>query len=217
MVSEKRRNAFITLEGIEGVGKSTVQQYVANYIANRTQRHVVQTREPGGTPLAEKIRDLALKHSAEPIFPMTELLLMFASRAQHIHEIIIPALEQGAYVVCDRFVDASYAYQGGGRGMDMKDIELLEKVTCGSLKADLVIILDAPVEVGLARAKKRETFDRFESEKIVFFEKVRATYLARAKADPERYAVIDAAGTLQQVHEQLERLLAQRISVERIP
>lgn len=214
MATEKRQNLFITLEGIEGVGKSTVLQFIVNYIVHKTQRPVIQTREPGGTPLAEKIRDLALKHSAEPVYPTTELLLMFAARAQHIHEIIMPALAEGAYVVCDRFVDASYAYQGGGRGIDTKQIELLEKVTCGDLKADKVIILDAPVEVGLARAKNRNEFDRFESEKVAFFEKVRATYLARAKADPSRYAVIDASGTLQQVHAQLESLLDTLITVE---
>lgn len=214
MASEKRQNLFITLEGIEGVGKSTVQQYIANYIVRKTKKPVIQTREPGGTPLAEKIRDLALKHSAEPVYPTTELLLMFAARAQHINEIILPALAEGAFVVCDRFVDASYAYQGGGRGIDMKQIELLEKVTCGDLRADLVIILDAPVEVGLARAKNRNEFDRFESEKVTFFEKVRATYLARAKAEPARYAIIDASGSLQQVHAQLEALLDTLISVE---
>lgn len=214
MASENRQNLFITLEGIEGVGKTTVQQYIAHYIAHKTKQPVIQTREPGGTPLAEKIRDLALKHSAEPVFPTTELLLMFAARAQHINEVILPALAQGAYVVCDRFVDASYAYQGGGRGLDMKQIEMLEKVTCGDLKPDKVIILDAPVEVGLARAKNRNEFDRFESEKVAFFEKVRAVYLARAKADPTRYTIIDASGHLQQVHAQLEALLHTLITVE---
>lgn len=211
MVTETSRGQFITLEGIEGVGKSTVQQFIANAIAKHTKTHVVQTREPGGTPLAEKIRDLALKHTAEPIFPTTELLLMFAARAQHIHEVILPALSEGAYVVSDRFVDASYAYQGGGRGIDMNLIEALETVTCGTLKADLVIILDAPVEVGMARAKQREVFDRFESEKLAFFEKVRAVYLSRAKLDPKRYAIVDASQPLARVYEQLERVLAERV------
>jgi dTMP kinase len=202
---------FITLEGIEGVGKSTAMRFIADYLSPRLDRPLVQTREPGGTPLAERIRDLALKTEDEKVYPDTELLLMFAARAQHINKVIFPALQAGQWVLSDRFVDASYAYQGAGRGIDLDKIATLERLVLGDFEADLVIILDAPVEVGLQRAHQRSAPDRFESERAEFFERVRSCYLQRAAQDPSRYRVVDASLSLPEVQAQfippLDRLL----------
>lgn len=203
----QERGQLITLEGIEGVGKSTVLKFVVKTLADQLNGPVVQTREPGGTPLAERIRDLALKTTDETVHADTELLLMFASRAQHVQEVILPALSRGDWVVSDRYVDASYAYQCGGRGLDMKKIATLEKLVAGDLKPSLVIILDAPVEVGMARAKKRKAEDRIEREKAAFFERVRATYLERAKADPSRYAIVDASLNVEEVEAQIKQVI----------
>jgi dTMP kinase len=204
---------LITLEGIEGVGKSTVSRFVANYLSEHLSQPVLQTREPGGTPLAERIRDLALKTTDETVHPDTELLLMFAARAQHFHEVILPALQSGSWVLSDRFIDASYAYQGAGRGLDTSKIADLERLVLGNFKADFVIILDAPVEIGLARAALRGSKDRFEQEQVEFFERVRQCYLERAVKEPNRYGVIDASQDVLQVQDQLiillERLLKQ--------
>lgn len=200
---------LITLEGIEGVGKSTVSRFVVNYLSNHLKLPIVQTREPGGTPLAEKIRDLALKTTDEKVHSDTELLLMFAARSQHVHEVIFPALEAGKWVVSDRFIDATYAYQGAGRGVDADKIATLEKLVLGNFKANLVLLLDAPVEVGMARAHQRGTPDRFEKERAEFFERVRMAYLARAAAEPHRYAVIDSSGTVSQMESQLTTVLDQ--------
>lgn len=198
---------FITLEGIEGVGKSTVLRFVVKYLSDHLKTPIVQTREPGGTPLAEKIRDLAIKTTDEQVYPDTELLLMFAARAQHYRKVILPAIEAGDWVVSDRFVDASYAYQGAGRGIDADKIAALEKVVLGDFHANLVILLDAPVEVGMARAHRRGTPDRIEREKAEFFERIRQCYLARAKQRPELYTIINAAEELPNVQAQLETAL----------
>ena len=185
------RGKFITLEGGEGVGKTTNLAFIKSYL----QQHnipVVVTREPGGTVLAEKIRHLLLDNDSETISEPAELLLIFAARAQHIKHVIEPALAQGAWVLCDRFTDATYAYQGGGRNMRISTIEWLENLVQGSLRPDLTLLLDAPVEIGLERAQKRAAFDRFESEKISFFEQVRRAYLLQLELHPERIKLIKA-------------------------
>jgi dTMP kinase len=185
------RGKFITLEGGEGVGKTTNLAFIKGYL----QQHnvpVVVTREPGGTVLAEKIRHLLLDNDSETISEPAELLLIFAARAQHIKHVIEPALAQGAWVLCDRFTDATYAYQGGGRNMRISTIEWLENLVQGSLRPDLTLLLDAPVEIGLERAQKRAAFDRFESEKISFFEQVRRAYLLQLELHPERIKLIKA-------------------------
>ncbi len=194
---------LITLEGIEGVGKSTVQSFVIETL-EKSGKSVVRTREPGGTPLAESIRQLAVKSNSESVHPDTELLLMFAARAQHVHQVIFPALAEGKWVVSDRFIDASFAYQGAGRGLDMTRISLLEKMVLKDFKADLVLLLDAPVDVAMQRAKARQSTDRFEAESHAFFERVRKCYLERAAADPSRYVVINAAAPLDQVKAQIQ-------------
>jgi len=185
------RGKFITLEGGEGVGKTTNLAFIKGYL----QQHnvpVVVTREPGGTVLAEKIRHLLLDNDSETISEPAELLLIFAARAQHIKHVIEPVLAQGAWVLCDRFTDATYAYQGGGRNMRISTIEWLENLVQGSLRPDLTLLLDAPVEIGLERAQKRAAFDRFESEKISFFEQVRRAYLLQLELHPERIKLIKA-------------------------
>ncbi|UOA09995.1 dTMP kinase [Methylobacter sp. S3L5C] len=185
------RGKFITLEGGEGVGKTTNVAFIKDYL----QQHnisVVVTREPGGTALAEKIRHLLLDKDSEAISEHAELLLIFAARAQHIKHVIEPALAQGNWVLCDRFTDATYAYQGGGRNMRISSIEWLENLVQGNLKPDLTVLLDAPVEIGIERARVRGVFDRFESEKISFFESVRRAYLLQAELHPERIKLIQA-------------------------
>ncbi|WAH60434.1 dTMP kinase [Pseudomonas silvicola] len=197
---------FITLEGPEGAGKSTNREYLAECL-RAAGLDVVLTREPGGTPLAERIRELLLAPSDEAMHADTELLLVFAARAQHLSEVIRPALARGAVVLCDRFTDATYAYQGGGRGLSQARIASLEDFVQGSLRPDLTLVFDLPVEVGLARATARGRLDRFEQEGRAFFEAVRNTYLARAQAAPERYTLVNAALTLAEVQQQLDGLL----------
>jgi dTMP kinase len=185
------RGKFITLEGGEGVGKTTNLVFIRDYL----QQHnisVVVTREPGGTALAEKIRHLLLDKDSETISEHAELLLIFAARAQHIKHVIEPALAQGNWVLCDRFTDATYAYQGGGRNMRNSTIEWLENLVQGNLKPDLTMLLDAPVDIGIERARVRGVFDRFESEEISFFERVRRAYLLQAELHPERIKLIQA-------------------------
>ncbi|MDD1618106.1 MAG: Thymidylate kinase [Methylococcaceae bacterium NSP1-1] len=185
------RGKFITLEGGEGVGKTTNLTFIRDYL----QEHnipVVVTREPGGTVLAEKIRHLLLDKDSEIISEQAELLLIFAARAQHIKHVIEPALAQGEWVLCDRFTDATYAYQGGGRNMRISTIEWLENLVQGNLRPDLTVLLDAPVEIGIERARERGSFDRFELEKISFFEHVRRAYLLQAELHPERIKLIRA-------------------------
>ena len=203
---------FLTFEGIEGVGKTTQVARLSRALDDRAVAHVV-TREPGGTPLAESIRDLILRPRAEALPPTAELLLMFAARAVHLTHHIEPALGAGKWVICDRFTDATYAYQGAGRGMSAADIGHLEALVQGRRRPDLTLLLDLPVEMGLARSRRRDagkTRDRFERERADFFERVRAGYLARAQAEPQRLAVIDAAGSEQEVGAQILAALEYR-------
>ena len=207
---------FITVEGIEGVGKSTQMAAIRSWLEARG-REVTVTREPGGTPLAEKLRALVLQPQGESVGANTELLLMFAARSVHLDNLIRPALARGAVVVCDRFTDATYAYQGSGRGISDASIAQLEQLVQGTLRPDLTLLLDAPVELGLARAAERHgatRADRFESERAEFFRLVREKYLARARAEPLRFAVIDASGTVAEVSAIIERTLAQRLRQE---
>ena len=193
---------FITLEGPEGAGKSTNRDYLAARLREQGL-DVVLTREPGGTPLAEKIRELLLAPSAEVMAADTELLLVFAARAQHLAEVIRPALARGAVVLCDRFTDASYAYQGGGRQLDSADISRLEQMTQNGLRPDLVLLLDAPVEVGLARRHGQDrSGDRFESLDFDFKQRVRAAYLERSRIQ-NWIKVLDATASIESIQEQI--------------
>lgn len=197
---------FITVEGGEGVGKTTNLDFIEASL--RAQgRDVVRTREPGGTPLAESVRELLLAPRDEQVSDLTELLLVFAARAQHLEQVIKPALATGKWVLCDRFTDATYAYQGAGRGMDMSAIATLERLVQQTLRPDLTLLLDVPVEIGMARASARSAPDRFESEQLQFFEAVRNLYLQRAEAEPDRFAVIDASPELPVVQQQIQDVL----------
>ncbi|HET8711946.1 MAG TPA: dTMP kinase [Spongiibacteraceae bacterium] len=200
------RGVFITVEGGEGVGKSTNLAFVAEQIRAHGYE-LVTTREPGGTSIAESIRRLILDHHEESMAEMTELLLVFAARAQHIERVIKPALAAGKWVLCDRFTDATYAYQGGGRGLDVQAISALEHLVQRDLRPDVTLLLDAPIEVGAARVAQRGATDRLESEQKVFFERVRNSYLERARAEPQRFHVIDAAQLLADVQTQLRSVL----------
>jgi len=193
---------FITVEGIEGVGKTTNIDYITQLLRD-AGKDVVMTREPGGTPLGEEIRELLLGHKHDGMSHNTELLLMFAARAEHLHKVILPALDNGQWVLCDRFTDATYAYQGGGRGFELSDIETLENQVQGTLRPDLTLLLDVPVEVGLDRAGKRSEPDRFEKEKHDFFKHVRQMYLQRAQQHTERTRIIDASQPLDSVQQQI--------------
>jgi len=199
---------FITIEGIEGVGKSTNSQFIQQWLIQQNISFV-HTREPGGTALAEDIRSLLLTPREERVHTNAELLMMFASRAQHIGEVIQPALDDDKWVLCDRFTDATYAYQGGGRGVSLNKISQLETLVQDDLRPDLTLILDLPVEVGLGRAKARGALDRFEQEKLNFFEKVRQAYLDIAAQQPKRCRVIDASLPLEQVQLQILAVLTE--------
>ena len=192
------RGKFITIEGTEGVGKTTNIQFIQNWLQAK-KLPFVATREPGGTPLAEQIRDLLLSPRDELVCDTAELLLVFAGRAQHLHQVIEPSLEEGAWVLCDRFTDATYAYQGAGRNMRDDLIAELEMIVQGSLRPDLTLILDIPVELGLKRASDRSEPDRFELEQTEFFELVRNGYLKIAEQNPDRCVVIDASQPLADV------------------
>ncbi len=198
---------FITVEGIEGVGKSTNLAFMAD-VLRAAGKEVVVTREPGGTPLAEKIRALLVDPEHPPCTPDTELLLMFASRAEHLAGKIRPALERGAWVLCDRFTDATFAYQGAGRGIDAAHIRALETWLQQGLRPDLTILLDADVAIGLERAGKRGVLDRFEREEMQFFARVRAGYLGIARHEPDRVKVVDAGHALKRVQENIQAHLA---------
>ncbi len=198
---------FITLEGIEGVGKSTCIRYLSNYLKRQGIPFVI-TREPGGTPFAEEIRHLVLHHpTAETVHSDTELLLLFAARAQHLAEVILPALAAGFWVLCDRFTDASYAYQGGGRGIDKKRIETLENWVQEGFRPDVIFLLDAPVKKALHRTRRRKQLDRIEREEVSFFQRVRRTYLSRADRYPRRYHIIDASKSLSVVKRSLQEII----------
>lgn len=196
------RGLFITVEGTEGVGKTTNIAWIRECLL----QHGIEpemTREPGGTALAEEIRSMLLQPRDENMSEMAELLLVFAARAQHLSQRILPALEQGRWVLCDRFTDATYAYQGGGRQMNIETINTLENLVQGSLRPDLVLVLDIDPELGLQRARQRGEPDRFERETLMFFQRVRAAYLQRAHQDPSRYLIIDASQPLPQVQAQI--------------
>jgi len=197
---------FITLEGIEGVGKTTNRQYIRSLL-EQAGRDCVETREPGGTPLGEALRELLLQHKHEGMSADAELLLMFAARAEHLHKVILPALQAGKVVLCDRFTEATYAYQGGGRGLNDKKIADLENWVQGDLRPDLTIILDAPVTTGRERAGQRSAPDRIEKEHNDFFERVRQTYLELARHYPDRVAVVDASVAIEQVQDQIGHVI----------
>ena len=203
----KSPGRFITVEGIEGVGKSTNLGFVANEL-RRAGHTVVETREPGGTALGERIRDLLLSPDTR-IGPLSELLLMFAARATHLDEVINPALSSGKWVVCDRFTDASHAYQGGGRGLPGTTISTLASLVQGDLRPDLTLLLDAPLRVSAERQAGRGHRDRFEQEPAEFFGRVRQAYLDLAAGDPARVRLIDANRPLTNVQEDIRRALAE--------
>ena len=205
------RGQFITFEGTEGVGKSTQLANAASTLENLGV-DVLVTREPGGTPMAEHIREMLLATRDEVVHETTELLLMFAARAQHLHTRILPALDAGQWVLCDRFTDATFAYQGGGRGVSPERIALLENLVQGNVRPDHVILFDAPVETGMARARRRGELDRFEQEDLEFFQRIRNTYLDRANEAPDRYHIINAARPLNQVSEEVVQLLTGLLS-----
>lgn len=203
---------FLTVEGIEGVGKSTQVARLSQSLSERGIAHVV-TREPGGTPLAERVREIVLNTRDEALPPVAELLLMFAARAVHLANLVEPNLRAGRWVVCDRFIDATYAYQGGGRHLSVDAIRPLETLVLGSRRPDLTVLLDAPVQQALQRARQRNAgavADRFESERTEFFERVRAVYLERAAAEPDRIAVVDAGQSVDEVAARILGLLEAR-------
>lgn len=200
------RGRFLTIEGGEGVGKTTNLAYIKAYLEGRGIAPV-STREPGGTPLAEQIRALLLEPRGECMDEDAELLLMFAARAQHLAQVVRPAIGHGDWVVCDRFTDATYAYQGGGRGLDPARIARLEQWVHGDLEPDMTILLDVPVEVGAARTRQRGHLDRIELESAAFFERVRQCYLERAARFPQRFRVVDANLPLPDVQRQIAAAL----------
>tara|TARA_B110001452_G_scaffold105874_1_gene87723 strand:+ start:269 stop:907 length:639 start_codon:yes stop_codon:yes gene_type:complete len=200
------RGKFITIEGTEGVGKTTNMAFIKSWLEAKKLSYI-STREPGGTPLAEQVRELLLAPRAELVCSASELLLMFAGRAQHIDQVIEPALAEGRWILCDRFTDATYAYQGAGRKMGSDLIAKLEILVQGSLRPDLTLILDIPVEIGLKRASTRSDPDRFELEQVEFFERVRRGYLGIAEQDPDRCKLIDASQPLEQVQSQIASVL----------
>ena len=202
-MSAQQPGCFITVEGIEGVGKSTNIQFIQDWLEQKKISYIV-TREPGGTDLGENLRELLLHGGA--VNDDAELLMMFASRAQHLAEKITPALTSGVWVICDRFTDSTYAYQGGGRQLNVEHIALLEKMVHSDTQPNLTLLLDAPVEVGRARAAKRSEFDRIEAEDLAFFNRVRDMFILRSKQH-ERYAVINANQSLERVQESIAKTL----------
>lgn len=200
------RGKFLTIEGVEGVGKTTNIQFIKDWLSLNKIPYLT-SREPGGTPIAEEIRQVLLTPRDEIVCDKTELLLMFAARAQHIEQVIVPELDSGNWVLCDRFTDATYAYQGAGRSMDSQIISDLESMIQGKLRPDFTLILDIPPQEGLKRASKRGALDRFEQEEIEFFERVRESYQLIAKRDPERCVVIDASQTIDKVQASIKTAL----------
>jgi len=197
---------FITIEGTEGAGKSTGLNYIKDVLQQKGIDFIT-TREPGGTPIAEKIRELLLDKANTALCDDAELLLMFAARAQHLNELIIPALQSGQWVISDRFTDATYAYQGGGRGLPWKKIAQLEQWVQGDLRPDATILLDIPVEQGMERVRSRGETDRFEEEQMSFFSRIREAYLRLARENPQRYYIIDTRPAIEEVYQQLDRVL----------
>ena len=205
------QSRFITIEGGEGAGKSSMVERIASWLESHGHQ-VVRTREPGGTVLAEKIRAILLDDQHEELCGLSELLLVFAARAQHLDELIRPALARGETVLCDRFTDASWAYQGGGRQMPAEWLRTLEEMVHGDLQPGLTLLLDLPVEKGLERVTARARPDRFEQESLMFFERVRQAYLSRAQSLPERFSVIDATRDMDQVWKQIKTVLQARLT-----
>jgi dTMP kinase len=204
---------FISIEGIEGAGKSTQISFIRTFLEEQGKR-VVVTREPGGTDLGEQIRELLLMPREGGMSEDAELLLMFAARAEHIHRVIKPALERGDWVISDRFVDATFAYQGGGRGIPQERIQQVSDWTLNGLQTDLTLLFDLPVELGQSRvAKRQQEKDRFEQEKATFFEKIRQCYLQRAAAEPERMKIIDASHDIDAIQMQLTNILTKMLNV----
>jgi len=199
---------FVTLEGIEGAGKSTIAKFALAWLTRQGIPGRL-TREPGGTPLAERVRQIVLERGSEPLSPLAETLLMFAARELHLKNVIRPALERGEWVICDRFTDATRAYQGAGRGVDAQLIETLATAVHADLAPDCTLLLDLPVSVGLGRARAREAgaADRFEAETVAFFERVRAGYLELARREPRRFHVLDATAALAAIEARVEGLL----------
>lgn len=197
---------FITVEGIEGAGKTTQLAFIRDYLETVGKR-VLLTREPGGTALSEEIRTLLLEQRQEGMSADAELLLLFAARAEHLHQVICPALESGIWVLCDRFTEASYAYQGGGRGVAWKRIAVLENWVQGDLRPDLTLLFDLPAEQGLARAGRRGLLDRFEREELEFFQRVRKAYLEQAACHPDRYRIVDASLSVATVRTEVEAIV----------
>lgn len=197
---------FITLEGVEGAGKSSLMDFISELFTNAGNQ-VIQTREPGGTKTGEQIREILLDSNNIGLESNTELLLMFAARMQHLDEVIKPALASGQIIICDRFTDASYAYQGGGRGIEESRIQALEDWVQQGLKPDLTLLFDLDVEVGLRRAGKRSQADRFEQEDILFFERIRSCYLERANKEPTRFQIIDSGESMDNVKQQIQKVL----------
>lgn len=211
-MTDHPKGRMICLEGGEGAGKSTALKVVTGWLEGRGRRSLV-TREPGGTPVAEKIRKLLLDPQTGEIDPITELLLMFAARRENVVDVIEPALADGVDVICDRFTDASYAYQGGGRELGPGPVELLAGLVHPELQPDLVLVLDVPVNVGLERIKRRRGGpDRFEGSRMAFLERVRQAYLERARAHPDRYAVVDATLTIKEVAAAIRQSLEERLA-----
>lgn len=211
---DKKSGHFITIEGSEGSGKTTCIQFIQQWLADKKINFIV-TREPGGTPVAEQLRQTLLDpEQTEKIDDMTELLVIFAARRQHLCHVIQPALAQNKVVICDRFTDSTWAYQGGGRQMDPQWIGQLETMVQGDLKPDMTIFLDVPVALGLKRAEKRSIPDRFEQEHIAFFHRVREAYLRCAEQFKSRYKVIDASRPVEQINHSLIQLLSVQLSQE---
>ena len=204
------RGKFITLEGVEGVGKSTNLATIEKVLQSLSIDYI-KSREPGGSSIAERIRALLLDPEAEPMSELAELLLVFAARAEHLEKVIRPSLENGVWVLCDRFTDATFAYQGGGRGLSTAIIDQLQALVQGELRPDLTVILDLDPAIGLERARERGALDRFEKEEQLFFNRVREAYLAIAEAEPKRCMVIDASKPLEQVGQDLVAALNERI------
>ncbi|HVT35853.1 MAG TPA: dTMP kinase [Nevskiaceae bacterium] len=209
-MARNKRGRFITLEGGEGAGKSTNARFIRDWLTARG-REVVLTREPGGSPMAEAIREVVLRDWKESMAPDTELLLMFAARASHLHSVILPALAAGKDVVCDRFIDSTYAYQGAGKQMPVARIKLVDRMVLGTFAPDLTLLFDLPPEEGLKRAHARGEKNRFEAESLAYMRRVRACFLQRARSAPGRYAVIRANRPLPAVQKTVARVLEQKL------
>lgn len=210
------RGLFITVEGSEGAGKTTALDHLEGRL-DAAGIPVLRTREPGGTPLAERLREALLDPAGEDVAPLAELLVIFAARAQHLEQRIVPALKSGCWVLCDRFTDATYAYQGAGRSLGDGPVAILEALVHDELQPDLTLLLDLPVETGLERARGRGALDRFEQEDVAFFERVRRAYLQRAAQGSGRYRILDASRPQAEVERSLDALASELAQVRRLP